>query len=179
MNTEMLLVEIPSKKSSYNLEFDYSQPLMLTGQLLKGEDDENGKDKTFPHSQKFTLNGVVINVPGLSDKNDAKLRTFATLQQVVRAMFKDLDAEEEASEETPQFIMVQALKDAGYPISHFSKAAVCESIRIFKEMKSKAVESQVTSTRVLFVEKLIRIAKYNETIKTNKAFIKGRLQIGR
>jgi hypothetical protein len=153
-----VLVMIPSEKASYNCEFDVANPLQFVGEVL-----------TFPKSQVVEIMGCEVKIPSLTGSNDQKMRTFSTLMQVGKAVFGNMEADEIAPAESEQAQFVDALRAKGFLISHNSKTAVKESIRIWLDGKKAAIKNQELATRQLNVEKLARLIlhkKQNATLNT-------------
>lgn len=165
---EKVLVEIPREKSSYNADFDWTNPLLFVGELLQ-----------FVQSQTFKLFGMEINVPGLTSNNDQKMRTFSVLMQITKAMFAKLELDAIAPEDSEAAKYVQALRDKGFVISHDSKAAATEAIKIWLQVKKLAVQNHQKATRAANVEKFVAIAQYRKLNKVHDTVINTALkQIG-
>ena len=149
---QQVLVEIPRKKESYNIEFNAAEPTQFIGEVLE-----------FTDSQTFKLNGLEIRVPGLSANTDNKLRTFATVMQVANAMFGGMEADAEAEPDSEIGQFVEGLRKAGFAISHNSKAAVVESVKIWLQLKRLRIQNHVAATRVLNLDKFRAIMSYRES----------------
>lgn len=162
---ETILVEIPRTKSSYNADFDSTKPLQFVGELLQ-----------FTESQKFSLFGIEISVPGLTSNNDQKMRTFSVLMQVTKAMFSKMELEAIAPTDSEAAAYVEALRSNGFGISHDSKSACTEGIKIWLQVKKLAVANHVKATRALNVERFVAIAEYRKENKVLDKTLKGALE---
>lgn len=161
MTNEQVLVLIPAQKSSYNADFSIERPLNFIGELLE-----------FKQSQKFQLNGCEVSVPALTENNDQKMRTFSVLMQLTKAVFGEMEADAIAEPDSVPATFVDALRKSGYLISHNSKAAAREGVRIWLEGKKQAIKNQVLATRQLNVEKIARLIANQKENKTLQNRIK-------
>jgi len=153
---QIVLVEVPSKKVSYNetLTADF---LQFIGQVVGA----------FNCGQKFEFLGCEIKVPGLSSSVDKVLRVYSTLAQMNKAIFGEMENDTIAEPDTIQFKWIEALRAKGFKISHESKAAAHEAIRIWKELKQRRTGEQINATRLMNVQKLAEIKSLKD-LKTGE-----------
>lgn len=142
-----VLVNVPQKKYSYNLDFVPAEVLNFVGELL-----------SFVNGQVFELFGCQVKVAGLNPSVDNKMRTFSVLMQIANALFGEAESDAIATE--PDVIaFCEALKAKGFLFSHNSKAAVIEGIKIWLQAKKLAVANQQLATRQMNAEKWASIVR--------------------
>jgi hypothetical protein len=143
---------------SFEEVFAPEAPLMFVGKLLD-----------YKKASRFTLNGVEIKVPALSETNDQKKRTFAVLMQLCKVAFP-LDADSETTtiypDDSPQAEFVNALRDKGFKIPFVSKCSAREGIRIRYAIKKAEEAEQVKATRFANIEAMQRLIVLSKSVKT-------------
>lgn len=162
--TQKVVVSIPSKKASYELELNLSEASKFAGEVVN-----------FPTSQEFTFNGLLIKVPGETASTDKVMRSFAVLMAMTSAMFTGLESEAVQPEDSMQAIFCDGLRAKGFAIPFTSRASACEAIRIWKDAKKHTVKAHEIATREANVKKWVEIKQAKQYNKVLEASLKGKV----